>query len=494
MISSPPCRVVCAVLLALVGCGDDGGGAGGSTGGSDESGTETPSTSTATPGTDATTGMDGTDGSSSGVTSVADTGTDDTGTTGDPPEGGRDLDGDGLADIVIGTRGTDDFTGALWVWYGANGVDLSSTDNADAQVSGTRLGQNLGLASAACDLDDDGTDDLLGASLDGVHVYWGGQTLDDASTEDLLIEGAFTVIRGLRCADVTGDGIDDVVAVGADFTSWMVTVIPGGAGLRDETTIDPAVEPGVVVIDGSDDTLIPQIAVGDLNGDDTYDILVGAERHPLGDPNPPGAAFVFFGGAGLASGTEADADVTVLGENPGGRTGRQVSAADLDGDGIDDWVVGARHEVDLYLGAPDLSLASVEPPLGAAPAPVLAEALRKFAVFPTPDGPEFGNVVIIRGEGLTITVDLDDEDESIYRVLRPYVDDDTEVCIVDAPRKVRGYSIRDVERLGLKSMYPDTDVIMSDHGLTALDFTPDGPGGLSMVDTNEGECVPENRG
>lgn len=81
--------------------------------------------------------------------------------------------------------------------------------------------------------------------------------------------------------------------------------------------------------------------IGDIDNDGTADFAVGA---PLADDAglDAGRVYVFLGGS-LASGTAAArADFIIDGENGGDRFGWSVSAAgDMDGDGRDDFIVGA---------------------------------------------------------------------------------------------------------------------------------------------------------
>ena len=86
---------------------------------------------------------------------------------------------------------------------------------------------------------------------------------------------------------------------------------------------------------------------GDFNGDGLDDLLIGA---PLADgPDDAradaGEAYVIFGTTGLGGSTdvaEGSAGLTVLGDNPGGNLGFTVASGDVNGDGIDDPLVGAR--------------------------------------------------------------------------------------------------------------------------------------------------------
>ncbi|HEU4759595.1 MAG TPA: hypothetical protein VFT91_06380 [Dehalococcoidia bacterium] len=89
------------------------------------------------------------------------------------------------------------------------------------------------------------------------------------------------------------------------------------------------------------------LATGDFNGDGAADILIGA---PLADgPDNSrtnvGEAYVIFGGPNLqgaidlAAGT---AGFTVVGRTPGDNLGFAVAAGDINGDDIDDLLIGAR--------------------------------------------------------------------------------------------------------------------------------------------------------
>ena len=86
--------------------------------------------------------------------------------------------------------------------------------------------------------------------------------------------------------------------------------------------------------------------VGDVNGRGAPDLLVGA---PLddGDGNTSengidrGRAFVFFGGPAM----DATPDVVMTGAEPGAEFGTSVARiADTNGDGFDDWIVGAPFD------------------------------------------------------------------------------------------------------------------------------------------------------
>ncbi len=94
------------------------------------------------------------------------------------------------------------------------------------------------------------------------------------------------------------------------------------------------------------------IAFGDVNGDGFDDTIIGAPAadSPAGDAG--GVVYVIYGGPqGPASPVDLDTDgaisqageTRILGAQAGARLGQSVTSADVDGDGLDDIVVGAPN-------------------------------------------------------------------------------------------------------------------------------------------------------
>ncbi len=81
-------------------------------------------------------------------------------------------------------------------------------------------------------------------------------------------------------------------------------------------------------------------AIGDVNGDGTGDLAIGAPNDTSGGA-AAGAVYVFFGPADPATVTAADADLVLTGA-PGTRAGMAIAGlGDVDADGFDDFAVGA---------------------------------------------------------------------------------------------------------------------------------------------------------
>jgi hypothetical protein len=113
------------------------------------------------------------------------------------------------------------------------------------------------------------------------------------------------------------------------------------------------------------------VATGDFNGDGAVDLAMGAVKAdgPDGGPSDVGAVYVFFAPFQPGEARDAargDQDAVFYGAAAGDEAGRALAAADLNGDGIDDLVVGAPFAdgpggradagaVYVVYGSPDLS-------------------------------------------------------------------------------------------------------------------------------------------
>jgi hypothetical protein len=209
--------------------------------------------------------------------------------------GAGDLNGDGFADVVIGSPGSlSQSLSSAYVFYGsASGIAATSQLDADLEISSNQSAAQLGTGVAgAGDVNGDGYGDLIVGARN-----WDQSQLD---------EGAAFVFHGSALGIVGSDSGDaaQILLEGDDFANLGVSVS----------------------------------AAGDVDGDGYADVIVGAHSFS-GATFGAGAAFVYRGGP---AGVDANAYATLFGANQADRFGVSVAGgADVNGDGYSDVVVGA---------------------------------------------------------------------------------------------------------------------------------------------------------
>lgn len=243
-----------------------------------------------------------------------------------PMDGGADMDGDGYADILVGTPFSGvDSEGWTWLLQGPVVGDLYFMDVDAALYGGENEVSGAGVAWIG-DMNGDGWEDLsLGASgFDGEESSLGecaGSDEEYYGDEYGRSVGALFVMLGPVSGTVPLDGFEArlVGEDGGDFAGR--TVVPAD----------------------------------DLNGDGDVDLFVAGFGNCEGG-SQAGAAYVVHGpisGEGLL----ADADAKLMGESARDRAGETLAVVgDTNGDGWVDVLVGApdrdtlRGETYLVLG------------------------------------------------------------------------------------------------------------------------------------------------
>jgi hypothetical protein len=212
---------------------------------------------------------------------------------------GADVDGDGAADLAIGSpQATKDYTGRVYIARGPLAMNVDLLTEASIVVEGI-AGDSAGtMVDLLTDFDGDGFGDLL--------VGAPGPTLE----KENVVVGRAYLLHG----PIESGGLEDADAVflGARVGDWAGQT---GAG------------------------------VGDVNDDGLTDLVLGNFHDAASYGEFDGAAYLVLGGP--ASGERSlqdDSDTVLYGEAKSlvGYWGHNLDGAgDVDGDGLDDLVIGA---------------------------------------------------------------------------------------------------------------------------------------------------------
>jgi hypothetical protein len=280
-----------------------------------------------------------------------------------------DVNGDGLADVVIGSS-TDSnnarlASGSAYVVFGKADtapVDTTALGPSGFEIDGAAANDGAGYSAAIVgDVNDDGYADIVvgapGANYQGrtaagtAYVVFGRPGTNPV---DLAALGT----QGYAIYGASGDGLGSSVAAVGDIDADNFADFAVGGNVSyvlygtDEppTQIDLPNDPydgyRITPPAGETDGAAVVAGAGDLNGDDMTDVLVGYPNAASG----AGAAYAVFTPEGpqRPTGTQVDlgnlpakAGVRVTGASSGDHLGSSLAALEDSGDGSPGFLVGA---------------------------------------------------------------------------------------------------------------------------------------------------------
>ncbi len=311
-----------------------------------------------------------------------------------------DVNGDGIADLLIGAPGVKGpdgsrtssaglglpvSAGAIYVLFGSRSWtslrDIGSnpaSPSVDIVIYGRtstvaqiyRVGEGLGNAVAAGDVNGDGIKDIIGGapfytagsdiSQGRAYVFFGSRTpANRRDTQQSGSQAPNVIIGGIDAADflgsvlavgdINGDGIEDLILGvpqgsgpgNARTASGEVYVILGSSTLSGNRDLQK--QPPDTTFYGADpgDALGFSVAVGDWNGDGMKDLILAAPAAdgPGNQRDGAGEIYIIPGGASFPRGvvdfseTPPEANRTIFGASIGDQVGFSLNVADMNGDG-----------------------------------------------------------------------------------------------------------------------------------------------------------------
>ncbi len=305
----------------------------------------------------------------------------------------RDFNNDGVSDLIIGTGNVNSRTGESYLLYGAPGTGAPSGDltlsDADVVFEGIAAGDSAGFrVTSPGDVNGDLIDDLLiaatplsssgSARVTEVYLIYGqsgvnalGGSFDLTGADATILQatpgstfpnGNFNEVSISGAGDFNNDGLKDF-AIGVPTTNPLGQLNAGSTYLfygspgADPLSGDLGLEADAdVVFEGVEafrESGGAVVSPGDVNGDGIDDLLIPSREGGPGRPNGSGLVRLFYGREGVdqLEGTLSlsEADAAFAGA-PLDIAGVSVSpAGDVNGDGLDDFLIGANMGNRAYL-------------------------------------------------------------------------------------------------------------------------------------------------
>ncbi|PSL29104.1 FG-GAP-like repeat-containing protein [Chitinophaga ginsengisoli] len=256
--------------------------------------------------------------------------------------GAGDINGDGYADVIVGApyySHGESHEGAVFVYYGSApyGINPNYYTLLEKNVAEGHFGEYL---AGGGDVNGDGYDDVVvGAPYNSgtfnndtgkVYVYYGSSTGLGTTPEIIRSsrQGDHFGISVAIAPDIDGDGNDDIL-IGANNGEGYVTVVYGsGWGLENPFTTE-------IAISGTTGFGTKVSDAGNIKGAGSRAVMVASNE----------GVYIYYSDF---AGVETTPSQTILRPVNAGSFGCAITGGgDVNGDGFDDIVIGAKDYADV---------------------------------------------------------------------------------------------------------------------------------------------------
>jgi hypothetical protein len=286
-----------------------------------------------------------------------------------------DINGDGLADMAFSATGGDSNTYVVFGKIGGASVDLQNLGTSGFRLT-SDIGYSSSTISAAGDVNGDGIADFIVGSSEAnssagrTYVVFGKtggfpthMSSVTSGSDGFVIEGNNVLnnsgLHVSNAGDVNGDGLADLL-VGSQNgnssgSSFVVFGKANGTAVQLSDLTSGTNSQGFMIRGESTNDFAYSVGhAGDVNGDGLADILVGAQGNDAGGDNA-GRVYVVFGKTNSATielssltSSSTTQGFVINGLAAGDQTGATVShAGDVNGDGLADVIFTASTNTNI---------------------------------------------------------------------------------------------------------------------------------------------------
>lgn len=255
-----------------------------------------------------------------------------------------DINGDGVADIIADATNVGGYS-RIYIFYGGGSFSSRSVSEADVILIGEETDDWFSTDEVR-DINGDGKDDIIAEAFrydsqrGRVYIFYGdGLTSKGAADADVIFTGEETSDQFgvyVQIGDITGDATDDIVigAYGYSSNTGRIYGFLGDSGLNTKGAGDA----DFIFTGEQVNNYFSPSALGDMNGDGIFDIVGSSLFYP--DNDIKGRLYIFYGGSSISSKGAGEANAIITGENDGDWLGYN-QLLDVDGDSVMDLFGGA---------------------------------------------------------------------------------------------------------------------------------------------------------